>query len=128
MNKEKRDIRIVFGVFCVIFILLAWSCYPHFISIILIGLSVILSSLLLFLPLILLPLYNLWMKFAHVLGKINTQIILFIAYIFLFLPFGLIMRAMRKDPMNRKLGVKESYWESLRFDGLNDKERYYKQF
>ncbi len=48
------------------------------------------------------PFYKVWMKFAEILGWINTRIILgFIFYVF-FLPFGLVMRLFN-DPMRRKL-------------------------
>jgi len=42
-----------------------------------------------------------WMKVGHVLGAINTKIILGIVYYLLITPMGLIMRLMGKDPMQR---------------------------
>ncbi len=47
--------------------------------------------------------YNPWMKMADVLGFINTRIILSIVFFLLFLPAGLIMRILGKDPMERKI-------------------------
>jgi uncharacterized membrane protein HdeD (DUF308 family) len=44
-----------------------------------------------------------WMKIGHVLGSINTKIILGIIYYLLITPMGLIMRLMGKDPMHRAL-------------------------
>lgn len=44
-----------------------------------------------------------WMKIGHVLGLINTRIILGIVYYLLITPMGLIMSLMGKDPMHRNL-------------------------
>lgn len=44
-----------------------------------------------------------WMKVGHVLGAINTRIILGIIYYLLITPMGLVMRLMGKDPMHRAL-------------------------
>lgn len=44
-----------------------------------------------------------WMKIGHVLGLINTRIILGIVYYLLITPMGLIMSLMGKDPMHRGL-------------------------
>ena len=42
-----------------------------------------------------------WMKIGHVLGSINTKIILGIIYFLLITPMGIVMRLMGKDPMHR---------------------------
>jgi saxitoxin biosynthesis operon SxtJ-like protein len=44
-----------------------------------------------------------WMKIGHVLGTINTRIILGIIYFGLITPMGLVMRLMGKDSMHRAL-------------------------
>lgn len=44
-----------------------------------------------------------WMKVGHVLGSINTRIILGIIYYLLITPMGLVMRLLGKDPMHRVL-------------------------
>lgn len=47
--------------------------------------------------------YKGWMKVGHVLGSINTKIILGIIYYLLITPMGLVMRLLGKDPMHRVL-------------------------
>lgn len=47
--------------------------------------------------------YGGWMKVGHVLGSINTKIILGLVYYLLITPMGLVMRLMGKDPMHRGL-------------------------
>ena len=49
------------------------------------------------------PLNALWLRIGHVLGWINTRIILGVVYFAIFLPAGLMLRALHKDPMHRKL-------------------------
>lgn len=44
-----------------------------------------------------------WMKIGHVLGAINTKIILGLIYYLLIVPMGMVMRLMGKDSMHRTL-------------------------
>mgnify|MGYP001818169771 FL=1 len=53
-------------------------------------------------PAVLRPVYTIWMKVGHVLGWVNTRIILGILFYAIILPMGLIMRLFGKDPMARK--------------------------
>lgn len=46
------------------------------------------------------PVYRVWMRFAELLGWINTRIILGLIFYLIFVPFGLLMRLVR-DPMRR---------------------------
>jgi len=59
------------------------------------------------LPGSLLPVYRVWMGIGHVLGWINTRIILGVLFYILFLPTGLVMRMVSKDPMARKIDKSE---------------------
>ena len=43
-----------------------------------------------------------WMALAHILGWINTRIVLGIAFFVVFTPMGLVMRLLGKDPMRRR--------------------------
>ena len=43
-----------------------------------------------------------WMFIGHVLGLINTRIILALGFYGILMPIGLSMRLMGKDPMRRK--------------------------
>ena len=49
------------------------------------------------------PLNALWLKIGHVLGWINTRIILGVVFFVIFLPTSLVLRVLHKDPMHRKL-------------------------
>lgn len=48
------------------------------------------------------PIYKLWMKIGHVLGIINSYIILSLIFLLLIFPVGIVMRILGHDPMERK--------------------------
>lgn len=62
----------------------------------------------LLLPASLAPVYRGWLAFGHVLGWINTRIILGIMFYLMFLPVGLFMRLLGKDPMARSIDKSKS--------------------
>lgn len=47
--------------------------------------------------------HHIWMKIGHVLGYINTRILLGVIFYGLITPMGVIMRLLGKDPMHRVL-------------------------
>lgn len=53
-------------------------------------------------PLWLKHFYNAWMKIGHVLGWINTRIILSVIFFLMITPWAIVMRCLGKDPMQRK--------------------------
>jgi uncharacterized membrane protein len=46
--------------------------------------------------------YQFWMLLGHILGWINTRIILSLIFYAVFTPAGVLMRLFKKDPMRRK--------------------------
>tara|TARA_B100002003_G_scaffold230352_1_gene240451 strand:+ start:22 stop:450 length:429 start_codon:yes stop_codon:yes gene_type:complete len=128
IKKEKRDIRIVFLIFSAIFGVLAWRHYPSILSYAFIGVVIVILPLVIFAPTLLRPVFNLWLKIAHAIGWFNTQVLLTIVFILVFIPTGLIMKLLRKDPMKRKMLAEGTYWEPYELEGLKDKNRYERQF
>ena len=128
IKKEKRDIRIVFLIFSAIFGVLAWRHYPSILSYAFTGVVLVILPLVAFAPTLLRPVFNLWLKIAHAIGWFNTQVLLTIVFILVFIPTGLIMKLLRKDPMKRKMLAEGSYWEPYELEGLKDKNRYERQF
>ena len=64
-----------------------------------------------FVPPALKPVYIVWMRLAYVLSWINTRLILVVIFYLIFTPFALILRLLKKDPLDRKIDkTKESYW------------------
>jgi len=53
-----------------------------------------------------------WMKFAGVLGWVNTRVLLTVFFVLVLTPIGLVMRLIGRDTLGRRF-VKgsASYWE-----------------
>lgn len=129
MNKELRDIRIVFFIFSTFLGFFGYKLYPSIRSYILLTIAFHLLFILVFFPLTLKPIFRIWLKITKIIGKINTQILLGVVFFSIFVPTGLIMKLLSKDPMQRKkLKTTDSYWEVYTLAGSNDKSRYERQF
>lgn len=64
-------------------------------------------------PVLLDPLRLVWDKIGHVLGTINTYILLTVFYFLILSPLGILMRLFGKDILKIKwLKNKNSYWEN----------------
>lgn len=79
-----------------------WPRWPWIVAGVLGGLGVVL-------PAALGPVYRVWMKFGHVMGAINTRLILGLLFYAVFTPVGLAMRLFRWDPMRRRPSAGNSY-------------------
>ena len=67
------------------------------------------------------PVYAIWMKVGHVLGWINTRIILGVLFYVLVLPMGLMMRIFSNDPMARKSDPSASSYRVKSIDVPKDR-------
>lgn len=103
---EKKELRnfgvIVGGVFSLIGV---WPAirYGEGMRLWAIVLGAVLIPLGLVMPATLAPLFKIWMKVGHVMGWINTRIILGVLYFGLITPMGLVMRLFGWDSMRRAL-------------------------
>jgi len=62
-------------------------------------------------PILLKPVYTVWMRFAFVLGWFNTRLLLLLMFYLIFTPIGLIMRLLRVDLLERKIDkARKTYW------------------
>lgn len=72
----------------------------------------------LFLPRVLAPVEWVWMKFAHVLGFIMTNILLTVVFFTGVTLTGLVMRLLGKRPLNLNIrGDADSYWTEVDPEG-----------
>jgi hypothetical protein len=62
-----------------------------------------------------------WMKFAHILGWVNTRILLGIVFFAIVWPMGLVLRLFRRDPMARELTPDASSYRVQSKQPVNDK-------
>lgn len=91
------------------------------------AISVIAFGLGVGLPVVLKPVFKVWMFIAKALGIFNTYLFLSLIYIFIFSPIGLILRILKKDFLDRKIEKdKPSYWQP--YEEPKSIEEYYHQF
>ena len=106
-NPDKQELRkfgLVFaGMFILIFgLLLPWiwdkssPMWPWIVAAVFVATALLV-------PMALGPVYRLWMKIGHVLGWINTRIILGIMFFLIFAPVALLLRLLRKDMLKQRL-------------------------
>lgn len=89
--------------------------------------GVFLAAGLLF-PMVLKPLFVVWMGIARVLAFVNTHLILALVFYSLFTVIGLVMRLLGRDPLDRKLSpTAKTYWHR-REKPLLDRAHYERQF
>ena len=55
--------------------------------------------------------YRAWMKLGHILGWVNSRIILGLVFLIVLQPIALIMRILGHDPLRTKKFAQESYRE-----------------
>ena len=55
--------------------------------------------------------YRAWMKLGHILGWVNSRIILGLVFLIVLQPIAFIMRILGHDPLRRKKFAQESYRE-----------------
>ena len=71
-----------------------------------------------FAPRLLAPVEKVWMKFAEILGKIVTPIVVVLTFYFVITPMGVLIRIMGKDLLSLKFDSdKESYWVPVEVGG-----------
>jgi membrane-associated protease RseP (regulator of RpoE activity) len=56
--------------------------------------------------------YRLWTAFFESIGKVWTAVILALVYLLSVGPIGLIMRLAGKDPLDRSLASRPSFWHA----------------
>jgi len=72
------------------------------------GLLLVLGA---FLPLVLRPVFVLWMSFALLLGFIMTRFLLGLIFFLIFSPIGLVFRLIKKDHLDEAIDPDApSYW------------------
>lgn len=80
------------------------------------------------LPATLTPVYNVWLKVAHLFGRVVTLLILTLAYYLVVTPSALIRRLFGGPPLPVKPDKKAlSYWVS-RTEPVQPKERFLKRY
>jgi len=79
------------------------------------------------LPILLKPIYFIWMTFAAILGWIMTRLILSLVFYLIITPIGLITRIIGEDFLALKKKNLDSYWNH-RDSSIELNQDYEKQF
>jgi len=94
-----------------------WPVWPWILSGILIPAALIA-------PGALKPVFTVWMKFGHIMNRVNTTIILTVVFFLVFTPVGLVMKLFGRDAMHRKFDPNaESYRTTSERPEITDMER-----
>ena len=130
IKSEKSDIR-NFGITLGIILLLIsgflfWKEKESFQIFLIVGITFLLTAIAI--PVVLKPVYWIWMIFAVILGWIMTRVILSLLFYVVFTSIGLTLRFFGKQFLELRWDKsKESYWNFRTNEHLQN-ENYEKQF
>ncbi len=80
-----------------------------------------------FIPILLKPIYILWMTFAVILGWVMTRVILSLVFYFIITPISFVTRLFGEDFLSLKRIDSNSYWNK-RDNEIELNQNYEKQF
>lgn len=130
IKSEKSDLRkfgITIGIVLMIIAgFLFWNEKESFQIFLKVG--TILFVLGIAIPVILKPIYWIWMIFATILGWIMTRVILSLLFYVIFTLIGLILRSFGKQFIELNWDKTDSTYWNYRSGGVFEKEKYEKQF
>ena len=103
-RSELRSFGLIFGgIVAVLFgLLLPWlfeltyRMWPWYFAGVFFAVAIIL-------PIILKPIYFIWMYFGLAMSKITTPLIMGLAFFLVVFPIGLLMRIFRSDPLGLRI-------------------------
>ncbi len=129
IKTDKKDLRgfaYTIGIILIIIsVILFYYNNPIFKIFIKISASFILVGFVT--PIILKPIYLVWMVFAVILGWIMTRVILSLVFYLIMTPIGLFTRLIGEDFLGLKKTDSGSYW-NLRDSNYETNQDYEKQF
>ena len=111
-KKQLRQFGLMVG--CILVLIGLWKLYQgkhETMRIILwsVGGSLIITGAIV--STVLTPVYWLWMKLAHLLGWVNTRLLLGIIFFVIITPMAIVMKILGRDALNRKTNKDtDSYW------------------
>jgi len=112
LNLDKKSLR-KFGVtmaiaFSIITLLILWKHRHSIVSTSIISFAFLFFAIAA--PGILRWAYIVWMRFAFILGWINTRIILVAMFYLVLTPIGIVMKLFGVDLLQRKRDNRATYW------------------
>ena len=90
----------------------AWNVYRGRTTVVIIfgssGAALVLAGL--FVPAAARAFHKAWMRFAAVLGHVNSRVLLTLMYYLVVTPYGVVTRLVGRDPLRRRGKAAGSYW------------------
>ncbi len=129
-DAELRKFGLIMAVAAVLLAGLAWYKGSQDGAVRLIAAALVFSLAALTWKRALLPLYKVWMVIGGFLGFVNSHLLLALVFYLVFTPIGLVMRLIRRDPLERRFpgsDSRQSYW-IRRETPLLPKEHFERQF
>ena len=125
-NKDIKSFGITIGIvlFIISAILMYYAKEFYQFSAIIASTFIVLGFIL---PVLLKPIYFMWMAFAAILGWVMTRVILSIVFYFILSPIGIITRLLGEDFLQLKKSSLQSYWNN-RESSIEMNQDYEKQF
>ena len=125
-NKDIKSSGITIGV--ILFIISAFLMYYNKEAYQLIAIIASIFVLLgVILPILLKPIYFVWMIFAAILGWVMTRVILSVVFYLIITPIGLITKLIGEDFLSLRKVESDSYW-NYRDSSEELNQNYEKQF
>ncbi|MFT4026692.1 MAG: SxtJ family membrane protein [Novosphingobium sp.] len=110
MGSERSFGMVFAGAFAVVGLLPLWHHHPARWWALAIAVLFLLVALIR--PAVLAPLNRLWFRFGLALGAVMTPVMMGLLFVVAVIPTALLMKLLRKDPMQRRLSREAgSYWE-----------------
>ena len=100
---NNRDLRIFGFIWTIIFVILSQK-FPNSVKLFF-SLALFFFAVSAFRPQLFsqIKIYQNWIRFGNILGKINGFLISFILFYGVFSPAGIVLKLMKKDLLNKKL-------------------------
>jgi len=102
-----------------------WKANPYWTRFVAVSIGFFLAGF--FFPMAFRQPYRLWMSLAFIMGWFMTRLILTSAFFLIMTPMAMLLKLLRKDILEEGLKKEAgTYWK--RYEPVQDKERYKKQF
>ncbi|PYS82180.1 MAG: hypothetical protein DMF67_14165 [Acidobacteria bacterium] len=109
-DRQARKTALV--VAAVLLAIAAWNFYRGRMTVVIIfgAVGALLLVVGLLIPAAARAFHNAWMRFAAVLGHVNSRVLLSVMFYGALTPYGFVSRLAGRDPLKRRAKKQESYW------------------
>ncbi len=125
IKSDKKEVKkfgfLIGGVLLIIALFMIWKEMNHYQILLLLSIAFLISAVIS--PIVLKPIYKIWMTFAVILGWVMTRVILTILFYFIVTPIGIIARLFGKQFLDLSWKKKAPSFWNVRTDTINEMEK-----